>query len=115
MVTAFMPPCWASTSVRWTKRSPATVTGSAAALDAGADLALESGAETRVPAAEPGGGAGEPSELGAELLLGFTVSPAACLHRSDSESLCPLRQATIRPPPGCTPAHSFFASSAQAA
>jgi hypothetical protein len=41
-------------------------------------------------------------ELGAELLLPFAVSPAACLHRSDSESLCSLRQAMIRPPPGRT-------------
>ena len=62
------------------------------------------------------GDAGDtPEALGAELLLGFAASAAACLHRSDSESLCSLRQATIRPPPGCTPAHSFCASCAQAA
>jgi hypothetical protein len=35
-------------------------------------------------------------ELGAELLLGFAVSPAACLHRSDSESLCSLRHGTCQ-------------------
>jgi hypothetical protein len=71
---------------------------------------LAAAPETSVP--EAGGTIGA---LGAELLLGFAGSPAACLHRSDSESLCSLRQATIRPPPGCTPAHSFCASSAQAA
>src|SRR5580700_2187216 len=107
MVTAFMPPCWASTSVRLTKRSPATVTGSDAALEAGADLALESGAETCVPAAEPGGEAEGPAEPGAELLFGLGGRPAACLQRSDSESLWSLRQATTRPPPGCTVPHSF--------
>jgi hypothetical protein len=53
--------------------------------------------------------------LGAELLLGLAANPAAFLHRSDSESLCSLRQATIRPPPCCTPAHSLCASWAQAA
>ena len=60
-------------------------------------------------------GAVELAALGAELLLGFAARPAACLHRSDSESLCSLRQPTIRPPPGCTSAHRFYASSAQAA
>ena len=101
-----------------------------AALGAGAGLGWEAAAETLGPATERGGVAGElaaapgtltpeagdtPEALGAELLPGFVASPAACLHRSDSESLCSLRQATIRPPPGCTPAHSFCASSAQAA
>src|ERR1700720_1353297 len=107
MVTAFMPPCWASTSMRLTKRSPATVTGFDAALDTGADLALESGGETRVPAAEPGGLAGEPAEPGAELPFGLGGRPAACLQRSDNEFLWSLRQATTRPPPGCTVPHSF--------
>jgi hypothetical protein len=112
-----------------------------AALGAGAGLAWEAAAETLGPAKErddvAGGLAAAPEEpdaatgalagasetlvpeagdtLGAEILLGFAASAAACLHRSDSESLCSLRQATIRPPPGCTPAHSFCASSAQAA
>ncbi len=65
--------------------------------------------------------------LGAALLPGFapglvpgfvpgpTGSPAALLHPSDRASLCCARQARIRPPPGCTPAHSFCASPAQAA
>src|SRR5262249_20159613 len=50
-----------------------------------------------------------------EPLPELAASPAACLHRSDKASWCSLRQATIRPPPGCTPAQSFFASSPQAA
>src|SRR5579862_5948772 len=102
-----MPPCWASTSVRVTKRSPATVTGSAAALDEGAGLALDSAVETRDPAAVPGGVAGEPADAGAELLFALAGRPAACLQPSDNESLWSLRQATIRPPPGCTVPHSF--------
>src|ERR1035438_643485 len=65
--------------------------------------------------------------LGAALLPGFapglvpgfvpgpTGSPAALLHPSDRASLCCAKQARIRPPPGCTPAHSFCASPAQAA
>src|SRR5258707_1991928 len=137
MVTAVMPPCWVSTTARWTKRSPRMTSG--VPLGAGAGLALEAGA---VPAAwdnfvagvtaaagalGDGAAAAGPSEAGvseaddalggaldAELLLGFAASPAACLHRSDSESLCSLRQATIRPPPGCTPAHSFCTSDAHA-
>ena len=47
--------------------------------------------------------------------VGLTGRPAAFLQLSDSASLCSLRQATTRPPPGCTPAHSLCASSPQAA
>ena len=109
---------------RSTNFSPAAAEGGALA-----GAALVAGAADEMPGAgtEPDDEAGElaaalapadgnpPAAPGAELLPGFAARPAACLHRSDSESLCSLRQATIRPPPGCTPAHSLCASSAQAA
>src|SRR5450755_856185 len=127
MVAARIPPCSVSAMTRSTNFSPAVA---GAALGAGAGLALEPAAETLAPATERddvvGALAAAPETslpevgdaleaLGAVLVVGFAGSPAACLHRSDRESLCSLRQATIRPPPGCTPAHSFCASSAQAA
>src|SRR6267154_2647929 len=114
MSTAFMPPCCASTTVRFTQRSLNT-TGSGSAFDVAAGLVWESAAGTLGAAADPDGFAGESAALGAELPLGFAGRPAACLHRSDNESLCSFRQATIRPPPGCTVAQNFCASSAQAA
>src|SRR5262249_55929713 len=113
MVTAFMLLCWVSTSVRLTQRSSRT-TGSGSALDAEAGLACKSAAGALGGAAEPDGLTGALAALGAGVLLGFAASPAACLHRSDSESLCSLRHATILPPPGCTVAQNFCASSAQA-
>lgn len=54
-------------------------------------------------------------DAAAEPEPGFAASPAAFLQRSERESLCSFRQVRIRPPPGCTPAQSFCASSAQAA
>src|SRR5580704_9781518 len=111
---------------RSTNFSPAVV--EAAAAEAGATcrgLAAGAGVELLGQGTEPDDAVGElalpPAEVNpaaapsAELLPGVAGRPAACLHRSDSESLWSLRQATMRPPPGCTPAHSFFASSAQAA
>src|ERR1700740_1414372 len=87
----------------------------AVALPEGAGLVWESAGGALGAAAGAGGVDGEPAPPGAELLLGVGGRPAACLHLSDSESLCSLRQATIRPPPGCTVAQNFCASSAQAA
>src|SRR5450432_3911474 len=84
------------------------------ALGPGTGLAWDAGAAMLGAAAAALGAAA--AALGAGLLLlGFVGRPAACLHPSDRASLCSLRQATIRPPPGCTPAHSFCASPAQAA
>ena len=57
----------------------------------------------------------EVSSLDAELPLEPTGKPEAFLHPSDSSSLCSLRQATTRPPPGCTAAQNFLASAVQAA
>src|SRR5450755_829267 len=117
MVAARIPPCSVSVMTRSANFSvplagaPLVVE----ALGAGVGLAGTAAAGTLGPETERDDGAGELAALGAELLLGFAGSPAACLHRSDSASLCSLRQAPIRPPPGCTPAHSFCASSAQAA
>ena len=84
-----------------------------AALEAWDD---EAGGEVAAASEPLVAGAGNALEaLGAEPLLGFAACAAACLHPSDSASLCSLRQATIRPPPCCTPAHSLCASWAQAA
>jgi hypothetical protein len=96
---------------RTTNFSPA-----AEAAVAGAVLVAGAAGEMLGPVTEPDEAAGELvaadgnplAALGAALLLGFAARPEACLHRSDSEFLCSLRQATIRPPPGCTPAHSFL-------
>jgi hypothetical protein len=118
MVAARMPLCSVSVITRSTNFSLAV----AEKLFGVAVLAFEGAAVelaavpadpdvAGVPATAPepslleAGDALEP--LGAEVLLGFAASPAACLHRSDNESWCALRQATTRPPPGCTPAHSF--------
>src|SRR5580693_7479688 len=107
MVAARIPPCSVSVMTRSTNFSPGVA--------AGAGLASEAAAETLGPATERDDVAGElavaPEEpdvatgalaaapetlvpeagdtleaLGAELLLGFAASAAACLHRSDSES-----------------------------
>src|SRR6266704_1432954 len=117
MVAARIPPCSISVMTRSANFSVplagavlAELAFAGDALDAGADLAGAAAAGTLGVAAERDDGAGELAALGAELLLGFAARPAACLHPSDSESLCCLRQATIRPPPGCTPAHNFCAS-----
>src|ERR1019366_9726980 len=122
MVAARIPSCSVSVMTRSTNFSPA-----AAEAAAGAALVAGAAGEMLGPGTEPDDEAGEPAAPlppaegnpmaapGAELLPGFAGSPAACLQRSDSESLCSLRQATMRPPPGCTPAHSFCASPAQAA
>jgi hypothetical protein len=79
------------------KAAFAGVTVAGMTLGAVAGLAWEAGAETLGSATERDGAAGELAVPGTELLLGFVGTPAACLHPSDSESLCSLRQATIRP------------------
>src|SRR5580700_2117264 len=136
MVAARIPLCSESAMTRstnfslWVAESPfatlllAGADLDEAALDAGAGFVSvaaetlgratefeDAAGESAVAREEPDVAAGAP---GAELPLVFAARPAACLHRSDSESLCSLRQATIRPPPGCTPGHSFCASSAPA-
>src|ERR1700687_2112703 len=114
MVAARIAPCSVSVMTRSTNFSPAV---GGAALGAGAGFAREAAAESLGPATERDDLAGElaaaPEEpdvatgalapapetlvpeagdtleaLGAELLLGFAACAAACLHRSDSESLC---------------------------
>src|SRR5882672_3710719 len=103
MVAARMPPC----SVSVMTRSPNfSVPLAPEALGAGTGFAGAAAGGTLGPAMERDDGAGELPALGAELLLGFAATPAACLHRSDNASACSLRQATMRPPPGCTPAHN---------
>src|SRR5580700_2709241 len=107
-----MPPCWVSITERCTKRSPRTVYGFAADLVVDAGLPCES--EAGPLGAELVGAAGEAGAPGAAPLFDFGGRPAACLHLSDSDSLCSLRQARIRPPPDCTFAQNFCASSAHA-
>src|SRR5580704_17414033 len=115
MVAARIPSCSVSVMTRSTNLSPATTEAEVA----GAALVARATGEEPGPGTEPDDEVGEPTGAsaptdgnpsaapGAELLPGFTAMPAACLHRSDSASWCSLRQATMRPPPGCTPAHSF--------
>src|SRR5271165_566020 len=112
MVAARIPSCSVSVITRSTNFSPPIVE---AAPVAGASLGEAVAGALLGALAGPADVAGELAVPGAELAPGFAARPAACLHPSDSESLCSLRQATMRPPPGCTPAHSFWASSAQAA
>src|SRR5471032_3057315 len=111
MVAARIPPCSVSVMTRSTNFS-VPLAGAPLAVEAlgtaRAGFAGAAAAGTLGPATERDDGAVELEAL-------VAARPAACLHRSDSESLCSLRQATIRPPPGCTPAHSFCASCAQAA
>src|ERR1700690_603847 len=117
MVAARIPLCSVSAMTRSANFSVplAEAPLAAKALSAGSGLAGGAAAGMLGPATERDDGTGELAALVAASLLGFEARPAACLHRSDSASLCSLRQATIRPPPGCTPAHSVCASSAQAA
>ena len=122
MVAARIPSCSVSVMTRSTNFSLVAAEGAVA----GAVLVAGATGETLGRGTEPDDAAGElaaalaPADgdsleaLGAELLPEFVARPAACLHRSDRESLCSLRQVTILPPPGWTPAHSFRASSAQA-
>src|SRR5450631_3263666 len=115
MVTARIPSCSVSVATRSTNFSPGPAEVPAAAGETPLPETAPDDAARELAAALALAGGNPPAVLGAKLLLGFAVIPAACLHRSDSESLCSLRQATIRPPPDCTPAHSFCSSSAQAA
>ena len=122
MVAARIPSCSVSVMTRSTNFSLVAAEGAVA----GAVLVAGATGETLGLGTEPDDVAGElaaalaPADgdsleaLGAELLPEFVARPAACLHRSDRESLCSLRQVTILPPPGWTPAHSFRALSAQA-
>src|SRR5579863_1307408 len=111
MVAARIPWCSVSVITRSTNLSPPIVETAPATvvLSAGAScvvLGFATGADDTD---------GALAALGAATLPVLAVIPAAFLHRSESESLCSLRQATMRPPPGCTPAQSFCASPAHAA
>src|SRR6478672_13775127 len=114
MVAARMPSCSVSAMTRATNFSLAAAEEIVAGVVWVAVAAGEMpgrGTEPDDVAGETAASDGDPvAALGAGLLPGFAASPAACLHRSDSESLCSLRQVTILPPPGCTPSHNFRAS-----